>query len=272
LPQIQAEESMRKGGKRQGAAARAVTYQPGGFAVARWILGTTAVLLGLAMIGGTSHVRAQTACADVNLVLAVDGSSSISDSDFTLQRHGIANAFRDPAVLAAMQRAGAVAVTAVFWGDSELAVQKTGWITIAGPADGERFARIIEGVDRKVLGNTGLGAGLDAALDMIESHAVCAGRSIINVSGDGRETIFPRQRRVVILPEEARARASALGVTINALVIAGGEPGLEVYFTDRVITGPGSFVMAIHDLAGFSTALRRKLIREISPMAISSRN
>ncbi|MFO1123523.1 MAG: DUF1194 domain-containing protein [Hyphomicrobiales bacterium] len=240
--------------------------------MARWILGLTAVLLGLAMIAVTGQARAQTACADVNLVLAVDGSSSISDSDFALQRHGIANAFRDPAVLAAMQRAGVVAVSAVFWGDSELAVQKTGWITIAGPADGERFARIIEGVHRKVLGNTGLGTGLDAALDMIEDPAACAGRSIINVSGDGRETIYPRRRRVFILPEQARARASALGVTINALVIAGREPGLPAYFTDRVITGPGSFVMAIHDLAGFSTALRRKLIREISPIAISSRD
>ncbi|MDK1479124.1 DUF1194 domain-containing protein [Sinorhizobium sp. 6-117] len=59
------------------------------------------------------------ACVDVALVLAVDGSGSVSDQEYAFQKSAIAAAFRDRGVLSALNKAGAVAVSAVFWGDGE---------------------------------------------------------------------------------------------------------------------------------------------------------
>jgi Protein of unknown function (DUF1194) len=72
------------------------------------------------------------ACVDVALVLAVDGSDSINDEEYAFQKSAIATAFRDKAVLSAMRDAGVVAISAVFWGDGEFPFQKLGWYVVDG--------------------------------------------------------------------------------------------------------------------------------------------
>ena len=52
-------------------------------------------------------------CADVALVLAIDGSGSISDIEFFFQLDATGQALRDPAVVGRMQSVGGVAVAAV---------------------------------------------------------------------------------------------------------------------------------------------------------------
>ena len=54
---------------------------------------------------------------DLELVLAVDTSSSVSAQEFDLQMRGLATAFRDPAVVAAIQASGdlGIAVAMVQW-------------------------------------------------------------------------------------------------------------------------------------------------------------
>src|SRR3546814_13364670 len=47
----------------------------------------------------------------LELVLAVDCSSSVNLDEFTLQMEGIAGAFEDPRVLAALAQTGGLAVT-----------------------------------------------------------------------------------------------------------------------------------------------------------------
>jgi hypothetical protein len=213
--------------------------------------------------------QAEARCLDVALVLAVDGSSSVDGAEYQLQKQGIAEALRDPQVIAAMRQAGDVAVSVIFWGDAGQPHQTIGWIRIADGKDGDRLAERIERMPRAVKGSTGLGSGLVAALDMIADADFCANRAIINVSGDGAETIYRRQTRHVPKPEDARARAEEAGVTINALAISNQEGGLKDYFASQVVTGPGAFVMEVKNYESFAEAMRRKLIREITPMAVS---
>src|SRR5262249_43078858 len=54
---------------------------------------------------------------DLNLVLAVDSSGSVSDDRFELQMQGYAAAFRDPRVLRAIREGSyqSIAVTMVQW-------------------------------------------------------------------------------------------------------------------------------------------------------------
>ncbi len=62
----------------------------------------------------------------------------------------------------------------------------------------------------------------------------------------------------------ARRRAEQTHVTINAMVISDDGDNLPEYFTKKVITGDSAFVMKIKNYAGYSAAIRKKLIRELS--------
>lgn len=210
-------------------------------------------------------VAQSSACVDVALVLAVDGSGSISDEEYAFQKSAIAAAFRDNTVLSAMRNAGVVAVAAVFWGDGEFPSQRLGWFIVEGGEGAEPFAREIENNQRIVFGNTGLGSAIWSALDMLSDPRLCAIRSIVDVSGDGRETLeHPERRRNAISLHQAHHRAEKAGVTINALVISDDAWDLAGYYAKYVILGPGAFAMNIRKYSDYSVAIRKKLIRELS--------
>ena len=217
--------------------------------------------------------RAQaTECLDVALVLAVDASASVSQKEFALQQKGIVQAFRDPAVLDAISLAGRVSVAVIFWGSEGLPKQQSGWVVVDDPTGAERFARRVESMPRLATGDTGLGAGLMAALEKFDILEECVIRKVVNVSGDGEETRVFRRMRVSPAPTQVRAIAESQNVEINALAISNEEAGLAEYYASNVITGPDAFVMQVSTYEDFSYALRRKLIREISPRAVTERS
>lgn len=235
----------------------------------------TAAVLALAVMSGpmqpgsTAHADGPDACVDVALVLTVDASASVSRAEFALQQQGIARAFRDPKVLDAISMAGRVAASVMFWGSEGLPKPQSDWMLIEGAAGAEAFARTVETMPRKVSGDTALGSGLMAALQKFDSLGACAIRKVVNVSGDGEETRVYRGARRSPVPVQVRDLADGNQVEINALAISNEEKDLAVYYARNVITGPDAFVMEVRSYEEFSEALRRKLIREIGPRAVS---
>ncbi len=227
-----------------------------------------AVLLPLCTLIRVPTADAKSSCADVALVLAVDGSGSVTAEEFAFLQAAIAAALRSPRLNAIMRQAGRVDMAVVFWGDQSRPIQKSNWFVIESQQEAEMMADFVDGMPREVLGNTGLGAGIAAALDLLGLES-CAHRAIVNVSGDGPETIYARSHQKIIHPEDARARAEAGGITINGLVISSDMRDLADYYRRKVITGPGAFVMEVETYSDFATALERKLIREISPPVLS---
>jgi hypothetical protein len=205
-------------------------------------------------------------CVDVALVLAVDGSGSVDNEEYELQKSAIAEAFQDTEVLSSLRSAGTVAVAAVFWADGEFPSQLLGWRVIQTVNDAERFAREVESSPRRVFGNTDIGNGIWSALDLLSDPRLCAFRSIINISGDGRETLAPKRAQVATL-SQARQRAGEMGVTINALTISGEDISLADYYETDVILGADAFVMSVETYADYAIAIRKKLIRELTPKA-----
>jgi hypothetical protein len=209
---------------------------------------------------------ASPACAeeavDLELVLAIDGSSSVDEDEFALQMNGYAAAFRDARVQEAIVSGPrhAIAVSVLIWADATVPKSSTPWFALAGPADAETFATLMAGLPRGTEGGTGIGSGIAAAMRRLDRNSFVAPRQVVDVSGDGRET--PARELVVTMPM-AHAMARARGVTVNGLAILNEQPDLARWYRDNVIAGPGSFVMRAADYHDFAEAITRKLIKEI---------
>ena len=183
------------------------------------------LILLLAALFGSADRAAAAPCADVALVLAVDSSGSIDDGEFALQLDGFAAAFRHPVVLDAIALTGRVDLAAVFWGDPGAPVQIVPWHMIESRADAARFADRLATMPRHTYGGTGLGNGVQAALNLLSDPSRCALRSVINVSGDGRATTSKAIQRAAppgatnqeTLLAHANRLAGRRGVTINGL-------------------------------------------------------
>jgi len=81
-------------------------------------------------------------------------------------------------------------------------------------------------------------------------------REVIDVSGDG-----PNNSGNPVIP--ARDKAVASGMIINGLAImlrpSDAPSGLDTYYADCVIGGPGAFVLPVRKIEDFAVAVRRKL-------------
>jgi hypothetical protein len=200
-------------------------------------------------------------CTNMTLVLAIDGSGSISDAEFALQIAATARAITNPEVIRAMAEIGGVAVNAVIWADTAFGVRPLDWVRISDSASAAQFAAMLARQPRNVTGNTDMGNGINGALDLIDDPNNCASYNVIDVSGDGRETLYSSRRGASLLV--ARHRAEDLGVIINGLAISTLDSHLAAYYRDHVISGPAAFVIETTSFEGFGEAMQRKLLKEI---------
>ncbi len=207
---------------------------------------------------------------DLELVLAVDTSSSVDDAEFRLQLEGIAAAFRDPAVVEAIGAGaeGRIAVALELWAQPGLPKYATDWQVVGDRAGAAAFADTVAGQHRPLAGDTGIAAGLLFALDLINENGFQGARRVIDLSGDGRETSFQEGPTPL---QEARDQLRRFGVTVNGLAILNDDPGLAAYYREQVIDGPGAFVMTAADYTDFAEAMRQKLLREIALLPQVSR-
>jgi len=113
---------------------------------------------------------------------------------------------------------------------------------------------------------TSLSAALDYARPRFDGNGFKGMRRVIDISGDG----YNNRGRPV---ERARDQAVAAGITINGLPIVNDRPNpwgslppkdLDRYFEDRVIGGPGAFIIVAKDYTAFASAILSKLLLEIA--------
>ncbi len=219
----------------------------------------SATLALAALLVLTVPVKAQ-AVVDLQLVLAVDASGSVSQQRFELQKQGYVAAFRDPRLLAAI-RSGttqSIAVTMVQWTGPVLQVQVLPWTRIGDEASMHAVADAIERAPRQLFGGgTSISGAIDHAMSLFPRTALQGARRVIDISGDGANN---RGRSAT----EARDEAVRAGVGINGLPILAIEPDLEHYYLHNVIGGPGAFVVAAQSYETFADAILKKLVIEIA--------
>ena len=228
-------------------------------AVAGPRFGVLCAVLALLAIGALVAAEAQTS-VDLQLVLAVDASGSVSEERFQLQQQGYVAAFRNPRLLEAIRAgsAGAIAVTMVQWTGPALQIQVMPWMRIDSPASMQRVADTINLIPRQLFGGgTSISGAIDHALSLFPSSTFSSVRRIIDISGDGANN---RGRPA----EAARDDAVRAGVGINGLPILALEPDLEQYYLQHVIGGPGAFVVAAKSYETFADAVLKKLVTEVA--------
>ena len=214
-------------------------------------------IAGMAVLAPVTAFGAQP--VDVELVLAVDVSGSVSPGEQELQRTGIARAFRDAEVIAAIRALplGLAAAVVAFAGAAQCRTV-VDWRLLAERPSVDGFADSVAAAFPVAFDYAHkIGDALACSLGELARNAF-QGRAKIDVSGDGHNTDGA-------YPGPVRDAAVASGVTINGLAIVDEEPYLANYYRKNVIGGPGAFVMTADDYRDFGEAIRRKLLRELAP-------
>ncbi len=204
---------------------------------------------------------------DLELVLAVDASSSVSAAEFELQIQGLARAFRDPRVLQAIRASGdlGLAVSLVQWSDNRKQFLAVDWTLVTGPDGAQAFAEEVADTPRFLIGGgTAIGGALKFALRLFDGNGFQGRRRVIDVSGDGRANQGAD-------PAKLRDKAVALGITINGLAILNEDLAVADYYRAHVIGGTGAFIMTANDYESYALAILIKLVREIAGAPIATR-
>ena len=208
---------------------------------------------------------------DLLLVLAADVSRSVDSGKFQLQREGYAAAVSDPHVLDAIRsgRTGRIGMTYIEW--SGLGSQRVviDWTTISDAETAKGFGDRLLEAPRSFADRTSISGAIEFAMSHLARAPYKSQRRTIDVSGDGTNN----SGRDVSL---ARDEALAQGITINGLVILSETPlawnpdhtnppgGLDNYYRNNVIGGPGAFVLAAQNFNSFGEAIIKKMIAEVA--------
>jgi hypothetical protein len=197
---------------------------------------------------------------DLALVLAVDGSSSVTYEEFGLIAGGMAAALREPAIIAGMiggpTRASLCSL--LLWSGTGAQEVIADWTLIASNADAQAFADVVDNMPRVVpAGQTAIGEALLVSLTLLSHIPDTPIRQVVNVIGDGRSNNG-------IPPGPIRDRMVAAGITINGLCVLHEEPDLLASYTAEVIGGPGAFAVTCQDYPAFAAAMKQKLSREVN--------
>jgi hypothetical protein len=229
----------------------------------KWLRFVLAGLL-LGLVVGSLPARAATEI-DLALVIAVDVSYSMDEDEQELQREGYAEAFRSPLVHDAIRNGstGRIAVTYMEWSSASEQWIVLPWTVLDNPEGVLAFADRISHIPLRRAQLTSISGALDRASQLLDSSGFVAIRRVIDVSGDGSNN----DGRPVTT---ARNEAIAKGIIVNGLPIMLKTPNaydtlnLENYYRDCVIGGPGAFLIPARERAQFQTAIKMKILREVS--------
>lgn len=200
------------------------------------------------------------------LALGLDVSLSVDPNELRLQRDGLATALSAPQVVKALVGVpGARTELAVYeWSgqyDQSILVD---WTTIDSHKDVEAISAALRTQPQLArTGRTAVGAAMLFGLDLLGQRSHCL-QHTLDLSGDGISNNGMH-------PSSARSRLEDANIGVNALLITPeNEPNalstaLIDHYETHVILGPQAFTEVIHGFDDYGPAMRRKLLRELSP-------
>ena len=208
----------------------------------------TALLAVAVTTAATTSAAANEIEVDVELVLAVDVSRSMTPRELEIQRRGYAEALVSEDVVKAIEGGllGQIALRYVEWagfGSQRVIVD---WTLIQNRLDAEHFAAQLVANFDPSLRRTSISSAIDHSRESFSKNRYTARRQVIDISGDG-----PNNSGIPVL--EAREAALAEGIVINGLPLMTKDgyysyfnlDDLDEYYRQCVIGGPASFVIPV---------------------------
>lgn len=218
----------------------------------------------LCSLGSTSPALPDGIEVDLELLLMVDVSRSMTERELEIQRRGYAEALQSEVVYEAVQSGllQRVAMSYVEWAGTQWVI--VDWRLLETREDLAAFANTLTAAFNPALRRTSISEAMIYGARSLAQNPYQGLRRVIDISGDGPNN----QGRPVL-----RARAAVLseGITINGLPLMTREgmgsqwhlDDLDIYYRECVIGGPGSFVIPVLDWDDFAEAVRRKLVLEM---------
>lgn len=237
----------------------------------------TFLLISLALM----PMAASAISVGTELVMLADVSGSVDATDFALQREGYAAAFRDSAIIQAIEDVGGIAATLVYWSEDQQV--SVGWTHVTDSSSSNAFADAIFAAARPGEGTIGIGTGMTAAMNagtglLTSNNGFESERWVMDVSGDGSESIACSSYQPNCVPlQNARDAALTAGVdTINALWIQdrnyfgdfpNGSSSINAleYGLNNVIGGTDYFQELVGGFNEFAIGVRGKILGDIKP-------
>lgn len=192
---------------------------------------------------------------DLELSLLLDVSTSVSSSEFILQKQGYVDAFTDAAIISAIENGthGAIAVSLTYWSSADRQQTAVDWMLVNDTASASALANAIAATTRPFNGLTGPGSAINFAAPKFFNNAYDGDRLVIDVSGDGQKNSGDNTAA-------ARDAAFAQGITINGLSIGGNI--LYNWYNNNIKTTDG-FVIKAANFNAFGAAIKTKIALEI---------
>ena len=218
-------------------------------------------------VASTVSATARAEVVDVELILAVDVSLSMSPDELAVQRDGYAAALTHEQVIRAIRDGvhGRIALTYVEWAGAGVQHVVVPWTIVSGPEEAAAVARRLTLHPPNSARRTSISGALNFAADLFAESSFRGMKRVVDISGDGPNNQGP-------LVTQARDALVAEGITINGLPLMtnGGFSrvydlaDLDLYYQHCVIGGPGAFMIPVNDWSHFPEAVRRKLVLELA--------
>jgi len=224
-----------------------------------------AVLVSL-WLGGIAAAQ-QDDAVDVELILAVDVSLSMSPMELDIQRDGYAAALVHDDVINAIRQGahGKIAVTYFEWAGDYMQRVVVPWTAIASREDAQAFVAQLKASPPNSARRTSVSGALAFARDLFAEGSFSGMKRVVDISGDGPNNQGPPVAGL-------RDELVGMGIVINGLPLMtnGGITSaydivdLDQYYAECVIGGPGAFMVPVNDWSAFPEAVRRKLVLELA--------
>jgi len=208
---------------------------------------------------------------DLEIVILVDDSGSVNDTEFRYQIAGISAALRDSDVqdeidsgTYAIHKKIALAII-TFSGNAQQA-KAMDW-TVITKANASTIATTVDNIwpdnsgtgatYSRYAGSTAIGNGIQYAYQQFSGNGYTGTRKIIDVSGDGQDNDSSVDTDV------ASAAAISNGIDlVNGLVI--GNSTLLTWYQENVLAGTGAFAINVANYSSIAATFLKKLQAESS--------
>lgn len=199
------------------------------------------------------------------LALGLDVSSSVDAAEYAAQIDGLAQAMDDPQVRRALTGTGSghVALLVYEWSGRDQQTIILPWTEMTTEAHVNQVIATLRQHPRS-FGNqpTALGHAMAFGAQQLANNPDCF-RQTLDISGDGVSNTGYRPKLAILNNDFTR-------IVVNGLVVAGDDAaGLSAYYQQEVIYGYGSFIEVAGGYADYARAMKRKLLRELTVLAVS---